>query len=184
MTARLNTPVQVTLESEPTLVKPVLQVQTTSNVPAAWEQTAFRSHPPLLTRQLSADAEENRVVNPRRALRVCVPVQTTLDDEPMLVYPVLQTQMAANVVGSCAQTALPLHPPLLIKQLSRMHGRADEDGQEQAGRVGHRTCAVESGTGTSIGVADLASASNGVSGRIVATDGVIAAATVVDGATV
>ena len=184
MTARLNTPVQVTLESEPTLVKPVLQVQTTSNVPAAWEQTAFRSHPPLLTRQLSADAEENRVVNPRRALRVCVPVQTTLDDEPMLVYPVLQTQMAANVVGSCAQTALPLHPPLLIKQLSRMHGRADEDGHEQAGRVGHRTCAVESGTGTSIGVADLASASNGVSGRIVATDGVIAAATVVDGATV
>ena len=53
---------QVTLESDPTLVKPVLQVQMTSNVTASWEQTALVSHPPLLTKQLSA-TERRRGMN-------------------------------------------------------------------------------------------------------------------------
>ena len=52
------------------------------------------------------------------------------------------------------------------------------------GVAGRRTCAVEFGTGTSVGVANLASASDSIGGRIMRADGVVATATVVDRAAV
>lgn len=49
---------------------------------------------------------------------ISLPVQVTLESEPVLVYPVLQVHLTALVVESCEQRALTSHPPFFTRQLS------------------------------------------------------------------
>ena len=61
---KANIPVQVTFESEPVFVYPILQVQTTPKLLLSCEQTALVSQSPFFTSQLSRNSEQTESVDP------------------------------------------------------------------------------------------------------------------------
>ena len=111
-------PSHFTTPPVPTLVYPVLQVQTTANVSLSCEQTAFLSQPPLLTVQLSV-TENRRLIRTDYHNRSS-PSHFTVLSVQVLMYPVLHVQMTANVVLSCEQVACLSQPPLFTLQLSEI----------------------------------------------------------------
>ena len=117
-------PVQLTWDTEPVFVYPILQVHNTAFVAASWEQTALKSHPPFVTWQLSATSRRKAFLvmypfNYRLEMKI-LPVQVTFAAVPVLVYPVLHTHFTALLVASWIHVAFLSHPPLLVWQLSEI----------------------------------------------------------------
>ena len=56
---RTISPAQTGLHVQPTLTNPVLQLHLTAWLFESWEQTAFLSHPPFFTKQLSGEERES-----------------------------------------------------------------------------------------------------------------------------
>ena len=83
---------------------------------------ALASHPPFFTSQLSVICQKN--VHPYDHSHdlhfnsALLPVQMTLETEPVFVYPVLQVHLAAFVFASCEHMALASQPPLFTWQVS------------------------------------------------------------------
>ena len=113
-------PVHVTFGDTPVFVYPVLQMHIAALLVRSCEQMPFGSHPPLLTRHESIENKSNTFCTMGSVDRIsmCVPVQVALELEPVLVYPVLQLQTTALLVGSCEQIALVSQPPFATWQVS------------------------------------------------------------------
>ena len=113
-------PLQATFELFPVFVYPVLQWHPAAFVVGSCEHAAFESHPPLLTRHVSIENKSNTfcTLGSANQISMCVPVQVTFGAEPVLVYPVLQLQTTALLVGSCEQIALVSQPPFATWQVS------------------------------------------------------------------
>ena len=114
---RTISPAQTGLHVQPTLTNPVLQLHLTAWLFESWEQTAFLSHPPFFTKQLSGEERENGWRD--TPCWPFPPVQMILEEDPVLVKPVLHAHFTAWVVRSWEQVAFGSHPPLFTRQLSR-----------------------------------------------------------------
>ena len=92
----------------------------TSETTLLTEETAKREQQiaPILNLLIVQSKLAWRSVNTKQFILNTLPVQITLEDEPVFVYPVLQVHCGAFVTASCEQIAFESHPPLFTLQLS------------------------------------------------------------------
>ena len=115
-------PLQTTGPVVAVFTKPALHLHVQTLLPAGWEQSAFASHPPLLTLHTSRTIQKH-LYNTRttkfRFAQKPLPLQTTGPVVAVFMKPPLHLHVQTSLPAGWEQSALISHPPLLTVHISK-----------------------------------------------------------------